>query len=98
MTFVRWRALAVFSFGYFVSYLFRGINLGFAPFLTHDLSLSAAQCDITPAGHTRLDERRERHALTPFYARYLAWHNPGLFAAVPLREAVSSCSMAFAVS
>ncbi|MGV2293246.1 MFS transporter [Trinickia sp. YCB016] len=42
MTSTRWRVLAVFSLGYFVSYLFRGVNLGFAPFLTHDLGLSAA--------------------------------------------------------
>ncbi len=40
MTFTQLRLLAVFSVGYFVSYLFRGVNLGFAPFLIHDLGLS----------------------------------------------------------
>lgn len=40
MTFTQLRLLAVFSVGYFVSYLFRGVNLGFAPFLTHELGLS----------------------------------------------------------
>lgn len=42
MTFAQLRLLAVFSVGYFVSYLFRGVNLGFAPFLIHDLGLSPA--------------------------------------------------------
>ncbi|RKP47529.1 MFS transporter [Trinickia fusca] len=37
----RLRVFVFFSLGYFVSYLFRGVNLGFAPFLTHDLGLSA---------------------------------------------------------
>jgi MFS family permease len=42
MTFSQLRLLAVFALGYFVSYLFRGVNLGFAPLLTHDLGLSSA--------------------------------------------------------
>jgi len=42
MTSTRFRVLAVFSLGYFVSYLFRGVNLGFAPFLTHELGFSAS--------------------------------------------------------
>lgn len=41
MTSTRFRVFAVFSLGYFVSYLFRGVNLGFAPFLTHELGFSA---------------------------------------------------------
>jgi len=41
MTSTRFRVLAVFSLGYFVSFLFRGINLGFAPFLTRELGFSA---------------------------------------------------------
>lgn len=41
MTSTRFRVLAVFSLGYFVSYLFRGVNLGFAPFLTRELGFSA---------------------------------------------------------
>ncbi|HEX7814174.1 MFS transporter, partial [Dyella sp.] len=40
MTSTRLRVFAVFAAGYFVSFLFRGVNLGFAPFLTHDLGLS----------------------------------------------------------
>jgi MFS family permease len=35
------RTVAVFSVGYFLSYLFRGINLGFAPFLSNELGLNA---------------------------------------------------------
>lgn len=35
------RIFLFFSFGYFVSYLYRGINIGFAPFLTQELGLSA---------------------------------------------------------
>jgi MFS family permease len=42
MTASQSRLLAVFALGYFVSYLFRGVNLGFAPFLAHDLGLSSA--------------------------------------------------------
>jgi MFS family permease len=41
MTSTRIRVLAVFSLGYFVSFLYRGVNLGFAPFLTHELGFSA---------------------------------------------------------
>ncbi|CAM2155887.1 Major facilitator superfamily (MFS) profile domain-containing protein [Pararobbsia alpina] len=41
MTAIRLRVFAVFSLGYFVSYLFRGVNLGFAPFLTKELGLTA---------------------------------------------------------
>lgn len=42
MTSARLRVFGVFALGYFVSYLFRGVNIGFAPFLTHDLGFSAA--------------------------------------------------------
>lgn len=41
MTSIQWRVLAVFALGYFVSYLFRGVNLGFAPFLIHDMGFSS---------------------------------------------------------
>jgi MFS family permease len=41
MTLIQWRVLAIFALGYFVSYLFRGVNLGFAPFLIHDMGLSS---------------------------------------------------------
>jgi predicted MFS family arabinose efflux permease len=41
MTSTRLRVLTVFALGYFVSYLFRGVNLGFAPYLTRDLGMSA---------------------------------------------------------
>jgi predicted MFS family arabinose efflux permease len=42
MTSIRLRLFAVFAAGYFVSFLFRGVNLGFAPFLTHQLGFSAS--------------------------------------------------------
>ncbi|WP_322105612.1 MFS transporter [Paraburkholderia sp. J41] len=41
MTTLRLRVFAVFALGYFVSYLFRGVNLGFAPFLSHEMGFSA---------------------------------------------------------
>jgi MFS family permease len=37
---LRLRVLAVFALGYFISYLFRGVNLGFAPFLSHELGFT----------------------------------------------------------
>src|SRR5260370_31104957 len=43
---VRLRVFFLFSAGYFVSYVFRGVNLGFAPFITHDLGLSAADLGL----------------------------------------------------
>jgi MFS family permease len=42
----RFRVVAVFSLVYFVSYLFRGVNLGFAPHLSADLGISAAQLGL----------------------------------------------------
>lgn len=42
MTSTQCRLLAVFSLGYFVSYLFRGVNLAFAPRLIHDFGLSSS--------------------------------------------------------
>ena len=42
MTALRLRVLAVFALGYFVSFLFRGVNLGFAPFLSSEMGLTAA--------------------------------------------------------
>ena len=41
MTATRLRVFAVFSLGYFVSFLFRGVNLGFAPFLTKEMGFTA---------------------------------------------------------
>ncbi len=46
MSSVQVRVLALFSIGYFVSYVFRGVNLGFAPFVTHELGLSAADLGL----------------------------------------------------
>jgi predicted MFS family arabinose efflux permease len=40
------RVFLLFSAGYFVSYVFRGVNLGFAPLITHDLGLSAADLGL----------------------------------------------------
>ncbi len=45
-SFIRLRVFFLFVAGYFVSYLFRGINLGFAPLITHDLGLSAADLGL----------------------------------------------------
>lgn len=42
MTSAQCRLLVVFALGYFVSYLFRGVNLAFAPRLIHDFGLSSA--------------------------------------------------------
>lgn len=42
MNAMRLRVFVVFALGYFVSYLFRDVNVGLAPLLTHDLGLSAA--------------------------------------------------------
>ncbi|GAB1578011.1 MFS transporter [Bordetella petrii] len=36
------RVFLFFSLGYLVSYLFRGVNIGFGPYLTQELNLSAA--------------------------------------------------------
>lgn len=41
MTTLRLRVFAVFALGYFISYLFRGVNLGFAPFLSHEMGFTA---------------------------------------------------------
>jgi MFS family permease len=43
---VRLRVFLLFAAGYFVSYVFRGVNLGFAPLITHDLGLSAADLGL----------------------------------------------------
>ncbi|WP_144108725.1 MFS transporter [Paraburkholderia sp. BCC1886] len=46
MSSTQLRVFLLFAAGYFVSYLFRGVNLGFAPFITHDLGLSAADLGV----------------------------------------------------
>jgi predicted MFS family arabinose efflux permease len=43
---VRLRVFFLFAAGYFVSYVFRGVNLGFAPTITQDLGLSAADLGL----------------------------------------------------
>ena len=43
---VRLRVFFLFSAGYFVSYVFRGVNLGFAPYITHDLGLLGADLGL----------------------------------------------------
>jgi MFS family permease len=45
-TSVRLRVFFLFAAGYFVSYLFRGVNLGFAPLITHEMSLSGADLGL----------------------------------------------------
>ncbi|MDQ0391519.1 MFS transporter [Labrys monachus] len=42
----RLRVFVLFGLGYFVSYVFRGINLGFAPLITHEIGLSAADLGL----------------------------------------------------
>jgi predicted MFS family arabinose efflux permease len=46
MSSTQLRVFLLFSAGYFVSYVFRGVNLGFAPLITHDLGLSAADLGL----------------------------------------------------
>ncbi len=46
MSFVQLRVFVLFALGYFVSYVFRGVNLGFAPLITHELGLSAADLGL----------------------------------------------------
>ncbi|WP_011298779.1 MFS transporter [Cupriavidus necator] len=46
VTDARWRVLAVFSLGFLVSYVFRGVNLGFAPHLIRELGLSAGDLGL----------------------------------------------------
>jgi MFS family permease len=43
---IRLRVFILFAVGYFVSYVVRGLNIGFAPFITHDLGLSAADLGL----------------------------------------------------
>jgi MFS family permease len=46
MSSTQLRVFLLFSAGYFVSYVFRGVNLGFAPLITHELGLSAADLGL----------------------------------------------------
>jgi MFS family permease len=46
---VRLRVFSLFAAGYFVSYVFRGVNLGFAPLITHELGLSGADLGLLTA-------------------------------------------------
>src|SRR5690606_6164964 len=40
------RIFLFFSFGYFVSYLYRGVNIGFSGFLIEEIGLSAADLGL----------------------------------------------------
>ncbi|MDQ7979778.1 MFS transporter [Paraburkholderia sp. SARCC-3016] len=40
------RVFLLFSAGYFVSYVFRGVNLGFAPLITREMALSATDLGL----------------------------------------------------
>jgi predicted MFS family arabinose efflux permease len=42
----RWRVLCIFSLGFLVSYIFRGVNLGFAPHLIREMGLGAADLGL----------------------------------------------------
>ncbi|RDK01275.1 MFS transporter [Paraburkholderia lacunae] len=46
MSSTQLRVFLLFSAAYFVSYVFRGVNLGFAPVITRDLGLSAADLGL----------------------------------------------------
>src|ERR1700744_6577133 len=46
MSSTQLRVFLLFSAGYFVSYVFRGVNLGFAPLITHEIGLSAADLGL----------------------------------------------------
>lgn len=46
MSSTQLRVFLLFAAGYFVSYVFRGVNLGFAPLITHELGLSAADLGL----------------------------------------------------
>ncbi|WP_041196242.1 MFS transporter [Burkholderia pseudomallei] len=46
MSLMQFRVFALFAIGYFVSYVFRGVNLGFAPLITRELGLSAADLGL----------------------------------------------------
>ncbi|NLY33541.1 MAG: MFS transporter, partial [Alcaligenaceae bacterium] len=40
------RIFLIFATGYFLSYIYRGLNIGFAPFLTAELGLSAGDLGL----------------------------------------------------
>jgi MFS family permease len=40
------RVFGLFAAGYFISYVYRGINIEFAPFMAHDIGLSAADLGV----------------------------------------------------
>ncbi|CAG4892917.1 MFS transporter [Paraburkholderia gardini] len=46
MSSTQFRVFLLFSLGYFISYVFRGVNLGFAPLITHELGLSATDLGL----------------------------------------------------
>ena len=43
---VRLRVFLIFALGYFVSYLFRGVNIGFAPYVTREIGLGPADLGL----------------------------------------------------
>ncbi len=43
---MRARVFVLFALGYFVSYLYRGVNIGFAPFITRDVGLGAGDLGL----------------------------------------------------
>ena len=60
MSSTQLRVFLLFSAGYFVSYVFRGVNLGFAPFITHDLGLSATDLGLlTPPAESMFGPRNQ---------------------------------------
>ncbi|NLY65258.1 MAG: MFS transporter [Alcaligenaceae bacterium] len=45
------RIFFIFAAGYFLSYVFRGLNIGFAPFLSHELGLSAGDLGLLTSAY-----------------------------------------------
>ena len=46
MPFIRPRVFLIFALGYFASYLFRGVNIGFAPYVTREIGIGPADLGL----------------------------------------------------
>lgn len=46
MPFLRLRVFLIFALGYFLSYVYRGVNIGFAPYVTRDIGLGPADLGL----------------------------------------------------
>ena len=68
MPFLRLRVFVFFALGYFMSYLFRGVNIGFAPFITRDLGLGAGDLGLLTSLYYFIQSFRN-FGLYPFSTR-----------------------------